>query len=65
MSWDTKVKDIIPSGEWILQDPSMEQNTTVVDILSHRTGLPTHDLSYSKTDTPRSIVSPFKTKIGI
>lgn len=56
VSWDTKVKDIIPNGEWVLQNPSMQQNATVVDILSHRTGLPNHDLSYGQTDTLRSII---------
>lgn len=59
LSWDTKIKDVILNGEWVLQDPSMEQNATLVDILGHRTGLPRHDLSYDQTDTPRSLVSPF------
>lgn len=60
LSWDTKISDIIPGGEWVLQDPSMEKNATLIDILSHRTGLPAHDLSYSRTDTPISLISKLR-----
>jgi len=45
LDWTTKIADILP--EWELQDPVASQHATIQDILSHRTGLPRHELSYS------------------
>ncbi|KIJ33420.1 hypothetical protein M422DRAFT_35523 [Sphaerobolus stellatus SS14] len=60
INWDTKVKDLLPKAEWKLQDNIAEQNANLIDILSHRTGLPRHDHSYSRTDTVRSLVSKLR-----
>jgi len=43
ISWLTKAKDLIP--EWVLMDEDMERIVNIQDMLSHRTGLPRHDLS--------------------
>ncbi|KAF7312965.1 F-box domain-containing protein [Mycena kentingensis (nom. inval.)] len=43
LRWDTKIREVLP--EWGLMDEEMERGTTVQDMLSHRTGVPRHDLS--------------------
>ncbi|KAK7040621.1 beta-lactamase domain-containing protein [Favolaschia claudopus] len=53
--WDTKVAALLP-GEWKTEDDFSIKQTDLVDLLSHITGLPTHDLSYSPDDTPRDLV---------
>jgi len=57
IKWDSKVKDVIPEGEWVLQDKLTQDHTSILDLLSHRTGLPLHDLMYDRTDTLKSLVS--------
>ena len=42
ISWDTKIASVMP--EWGLMDPVASAESTVVDVMSHRTGLPRHDL---------------------
>ncbi|KAF7320624.1 Beta-lactamase domain-containing protein [Mycena chlorophos] len=44
LRWDTKVKDLL-GPEWGLMDDEMENGATLQDMLSHRTGMPRHDLS--------------------
>ncbi|KAJ7243609.1 beta-lactamase/transpeptidase-like protein [Mycena haematopus] len=41
ISWNTKVASVIP--EWELMDPVASSETTILDAMSHRTGLPRHD----------------------
>ncbi len=41
ISWNTKVKDILPD-EWEVQDPWANEKVDILDILSHRSGLPRH-----------------------
>ncbi|PPQ91367.1 hypothetical protein CVT25_004134 [Psilocybe cyanescens] len=43
INWTTKARDLIP--EWGLMDEEMDRGVTLQDMLSHRTGLPRHDLS--------------------
>jgi len=43
LEWDKPVREYMP--EFILDDPYVTQNVTVRDMLSHRTGLPPHDLA--------------------
>jgi CubicO group peptidase (beta-lactamase class C family) len=43
LEWDKPVRDYIP--EFILHDPYVTQHITVRDMLSHRSGLPRHDLA--------------------
>lgn len=44
LEWNTKVSTILPQ-EWKLQDKVAEAEADLLDILSHRTGLPRHDLA--------------------
>jgi CubicO group peptidase (beta-lactamase class C family) len=42
LEWDTPVHKMFPKFE--LKDPIASAKTTLIDMLSHRTGLPRHDL---------------------
>jgi hypothetical protein len=55
LNWDTKINSILPAFE--LMDPMSTKHTTITDIISHRTGLPRHDLMYSFSDDVLSLVS--------
>ncbi|KAJ6464101.1 beta-lactamase/transpeptidase-like protein [Mycena sanguinolenta] len=48
ISWDTKLASVMP--EWKLMDPVASAETTILDAMSHRTGLPRHDFMLP-TDT--------------
>ncbi|KAK7018013.1 hypothetical protein VNI00_018439 [Paramarasmius palmivorus] len=56
ISWDTKIADVLPESIWKLQDPMASAETTITDAMSHRTGLPDHVSSYSRTDTVESVL---------
>ena len=56
ISWDTKLASILP--DWGLMDPVASEETTILDAMSHRTGMPRHDFIYRRNDTVRSIVCP-------
>ncbi|KAJ6569266.1 beta-lactamase/transpeptidase-like protein [Mycena capillaripes] len=42
ISWNTKIASFVP--EWKLMDPVASAESTIVDVMSHRTGLPRHDI---------------------
>ncbi|KAJ7451980.1 beta-lactamase/transpeptidase-like protein, partial [Mycena latifolia] len=44
ISWTTKMASILP--DWKLMDPVASSESTIIDLMSHRTGLPRHDESY-------------------
>ncbi|XWW98693.1 hypothetical protein V2A60_006695 [Cordyceps javanica] len=57
--YDAVVSELLP-GDFVMPTEALTKEVTVDDILSHRTGMPTHDWSYlgtvSKTpDTHRSV----------
>ena len=52
LEWDKPVREYMP--ELILADPYVTQHVTVHDMLSHRTGLPRHDLSAWRLDISRA-----------
>lgn len=52
LEWDTPVREYMP--EFILADAYATQHVTVRDMLSHRTGLPRHDLSAWRLDVSRA-----------
>lgn len=59
ISWNTPVCQILPS-DFVLSDARATAETTLEDILSHRSGLPGHDDSYlgihhTTPDTPQSV----------
>ncbi|KAF8508999.1 hypothetical protein BU17DRAFT_56461 [Hysterangium stoloniferum] len=55
--WKMKIKDILPGNQWKLQDTVAQNQANLIDIFSHRIGLPRHDLSYSHTDDLATTVS--------
>ncbi|KAJ7154569.1 beta-lactamase/transpeptidase-like protein [Mycena filopes] len=48
ISWTTKIASVIP--EWKLMDPFASAQSTITDLMSHRTGMPRHDFTYSVSD---------------
>ncbi|KAJ7346248.1 beta-lactamase/transpeptidase-like protein [Mycena albidolilacea] len=54
-NWDTKLRDLLP-GEWMTEDEFSTSKANLVELLSHVTGLPSHDGSYSAEDSPRDLV---------
>ncbi|KAH9208370.1 putative penicillin-binding protein [Leptodontidium sp. 2 PMI_412] len=60
LTWKTPVSSLIPD-DFVLEDAWATDHITIEDILSHRTGMPRHDLSYGGTyegrnSTPRDVV---------
>ena len=60
VQWDTPVSKLLPD-DFVLANNEYTKSVTVEDILSHRSGLPGHDLAsmssrVTEPDTPRSIV---------
>ncbi|KAJ3521764.1 hypothetical protein NM688_g8973 [Phlebia brevispora] len=53
--WYTKVKDILPD-DWKLMDEWASEKATIRDVLSHQSGLPRHEFSYTGNDTPFTVV---------
>ncbi|KAJ6627616.1 hypothetical protein B0H10DRAFT_1747767, partial [Mycena sp. CBHHK59/15] len=54
ISWTTKIASVIP--DWKLMDPVASSESTITDLMSHRTGLPRHDFTYSVSDDVLSLV---------
>ena len=48
LEWDKPVREYIP--EFVLDDPYVTQHITVRDMLSHRSGLPRHDMAAWRLD---------------
>ncbi|KAJ7655496.1 beta-lactamase/transpeptidase-like protein [Mycena rosella] len=44
ISWKTTIASVIPS--WKLMDPVASSQSTIADLMSHRTGMPAHDFAY-------------------
>ncbi|KAH9063769.1 beta-lactamase/transpeptidase-like protein [Lactarius deliciosus] len=47
LSWQTKLADILP-GDWELSDPWASKKANLIDILTHVSGLASHDFSYKR-----------------
>lgn len=59
IKWDSKMCNLLPE-DFVMSEESYTKDITIEDILSHRTGLPSHDQSYlglhaKHPDTPKSI----------
>ncbi|KAJ7249453.1 beta-lactamase/transpeptidase-like protein [Mycena rebaudengoi] len=54
ISWKTKIASIIPT--WKLMDPVASAESTITDLMSHRTGLPRHDFMFSMSDNISSVI---------
>ncbi|KAJ6609281.1 beta-lactamase/transpeptidase-like protein [Mycena sp. CBHHK59/15] len=44
ISWTTKIASVIPG--WKLMDPVASSESTITDLMSHRTGLPAHNFGF-------------------
>ncbi|KAF7374353.1 Beta-lactamase class penicillin binding protein [Mycena sanguinolenta] len=44
ISWTTKIGSLIP--DWELMDPVASSQSTITDLMSHRTGLPRHNVAF-------------------
>ncbi|KAF9463772.1 beta-lactamase/transpeptidase-like protein [Collybia nuda] len=56
LSWTSKIASVIPG--WGLMDPVASKQATIIDLMSHRTGMPRHDISFRWSDDLPSIVIP-------
>ncbi len=52
LAWDTPIRTVLP--EFRLHDPVATGQMTAVDLLSHRSGLPRHDLFWYATGKSRT-----------
>ena len=50
LKWSTKIAEIL-GDDWQLKDKVAERYADLVDIMSHRTGLPSHDLGWLRGDS--------------
>ncbi|THU79478.1 beta-lactamase/transpeptidase-like protein [Dendrothele bispora CBS 962.96] len=55
ISWNTKVASLLP--EWGMEDPVANSDSTILDLLGHRTGLPRHDLMYEANATLPDLIN--------
>jgi len=55
LQWTTKISDIL-GDDWKLEDPIAQKHANLLDILSHRTGLPRHDIGYRRGETAAEAV---------
>ncbi|HME09017.1 MAG TPA: serine hydrolase domain-containing protein, partial [Bryobacteraceae bacterium] len=51
VDWDKPVRDYLPSFK--LYEPSLTEQMTIRDLITHRSGLPRHDLVWYTSDFPR------------
>ncbi|KAJ7452152.1 beta-lactamase/transpeptidase-like protein [Mycena galericulata] len=58
ITWTTKIASIIPG--WQLMDPIASAGSTIMDLMSHRTGMPRHDVSLGSNDTLLAIINRLK-----
>ncbi|KAH9001587.1 beta-lactamase/transpeptidase-like protein [Lactarius akahatsu] len=54
LSWQTKLADIL-SGDWELSDPWASKKANLIDILSHVSGMPRHDLAYKRNHSTLNV----------
>nr|GAT43184.1 predicted protein [Mycena chlorophos] len=58
ITWSSKLVDIMPG--WALMDPIASAGASIIDLMSHRTGMPRHDASQGANDTLPDILSRMK-----
>ncbi|KAJ6630158.1 beta-lactamase/transpeptidase-like protein [Mycena sp. CBHHK59/15] len=54
ITWTTKIASLVP--EWKLMDPIASAGSSIMDLMSHRTGLPRHDVMLGSSDTLPKII---------
>ncbi|KAK7055396.1 beta-lactamase domain-containing protein [Favolaschia claudopus] len=58
IDWTTKISTILP--EWKLMDPVASSGSSIIDLMSHRTGMPRHDVSLGYSDTVPGFIKRMK-----
>ncbi|KAJ7662523.1 beta-lactamase/transpeptidase-like protein [Mycena polygramma] len=59
LSWNTKMASVLP--DWKLVDPIASSESTITDLMSHRTGVPGNDFSYfTANDTIPALLQRLK-----
>ncbi|KAF5373123.1 hypothetical protein D9758_001604 [Tetrapyrgos nigripes] len=58
ISWDSRIASLLP--EWSLNDSYTTSHSTIIDLMSHRTGLPRHDLMYKAHASPSDMLAQTK-----
>ncbi|GLB41349.1 putative beta-lactamase [Lyophyllum shimeji] len=58
LSWTSKLASVVPG--WSMIDPGAAKQLTITDAMSHRSGLPRHDISYKLTDNDAAVVEKTK-----
>ncbi|KAF9463773.1 beta-lactamase/transpeptidase-like protein [Collybia nuda] len=58
LSWTSKIASVVPG--WGLMDPIASEHAMIIDLMSHRTGMPRHDFSYRWSDDLPSIVKKLR-----
>lgn len=59
LTWSCRISDIL-KDDWKLEDPITEKYANLVDILSHRTGLPGHGHAWLRGHTAADAVRNLK-----
>ncbi|ESK85501.1 beta-lactamase class penicillin binding protein [Moniliophthora roreri MCA 2997] len=49
INWATKIASVIP--EWKIMDSYASEKASIIDLMSHRTGLPRHEFMFRRGDT--------------
>ncbi|KAF8888605.1 beta-lactamase/transpeptidase-like protein [Infundibulicybe gibba] len=58
VEWSSKIASLIPG--WELMDPIATQESTILDLMGHRTGQPRDDLMYGRRDDTNTILRKIK-----
>ncbi|KAI3621302.1 beta-lactamase class penicillin binding protein [Moniliophthora roreri] len=58
IDWKTKIGSVIP--QWEIADSYASEKASIIDLMSHRTGLPRHDFMYRRSDTLPSMMKRMK-----
>ncbi|KAG6827402.1 hypothetical protein H0H92_011930 [Tricholoma furcatifolium] len=55
LQWSSKIAPLV--SDWQLLDPVATDELTIIDAMSHRSGLPRHDMSYRLSDNTSDIIN--------
>ncbi|KAI3606052.1 beta-lactamase class penicillin binding protein [Moniliophthora roreri] len=58
INWATKIASVIP--EWKIMDSYASEKASIIDLMSHRTGLPRHEFMFRRGDTIPSMMERMK-----
>ncbi|KAH9886905.1 beta-lactamase/transpeptidase-like protein [Cubamyces lactineus] len=55
-NWNTKLSELLPTEDWLLDNEWATKEANMGDIMSHVSGLPRHDFAWFAEDSPLDIV---------